>query len=186
MKEAQIMELLQCRSEHALEELERSYGGICTSIVRKILHDNRDVEEVVSDGYLRVWNTIPPERPRSLVAYLCRIMRNAALDRYDYNTAAKRNPALTTAFEELEAVLPTAQDGIAHLTERSELSEFINGFLRNLKQDTRRCFVRRYWYGQSIGEIAEATGFREEKVKSILFRTRNSMWKEMLRRGITL
>ena len=183
-----IIALFFDRQETALTAVKQRYGQLCLSVARRILPDPRDAEECVNDTCLRAWNTIPPARPQSLSAYLCAITRNLALDRYDYNHAAKRSTALTEACEELETCLPDAGSaGDARSMEtRQEFSDFLNGFLAKLKPEARIFFVRRYWYGESIREIAQAFAVSEEKVKSSLFRTRRRFAEAVRKEGISI
>ena len=182
MEDLQIINLLFERSETAISEMQQKFGRLCRSVISNILSDSRDVEECVGDTYMRVWNSIPPQRPTRLDSYLARIARNVALDRYDYNMASMRNSGLTLAYEELEACLPTF-DGEA---DSAQFRFFINRFLRELPKETRIMFVRRYWYGESVAEIARSLGFGEEKVKSSLFRTRNKLREAMEKEEIYL
>ena len=182
MEDLQIIGLLFQRSEIAIYALQQKFGGLCRSIISRILSDRRDIEECTSDTYMRVWNSIPPQRPGRLDSYLARIARNVALDRYDYNTASMRNNDLTTAYEELAAYLPhrdSETDGV-------EFRAFLNQFLRGLQKTPRIMFIRRYWYGESVSEIANALHCSEEKVKSSLFRTRNKLREAMIKEDIYL
>lgn len=185
MEDLNIIELFFRRSEQAIEEIRLKYEKLCASIVRRIVPDSRDVEECVSDTWLRIWNTIPPDRPDSLKSYVARVSRNLALDRYDYNTAEKRSTALTEAFEELEPCLPEAGD-YDHVERAGEFRAFINGFLRSLAEETRVIFVLRYWYGYSLAEIASQLSVSEPKIKSSLFRTRNRLLAEMTKEGMAI
>lgn len=182
MHDSQIIDLLFRRSEQAVTALQQRFGGLCKSVISRILPDGRDVEECVSDTYLRVWKSIPPQRPERLDSYVARIARNAALDRYDYNSALTRNSAMTLAFEELEHYIPSQKRSC----DASEFRSFLNRFLRGLPKETRILFIRRYWYGESIREIAAASGYSEEKVKTLLFRTRNKLRVEMTQEEIYL
>ena len=182
MEDLQIIGLLFQRSETAIFALQQKFGGLCKSIISNILPDNRDVEECMSDAFLRVWNSIPPQRPERLDSYIARIARNVALDRYDYNTASMRNTGMTLAFEELALYLPSRDQE----TDAVEFKSFINRFLRGLPKASRMMFVRRYWYGESIAQIADAFECSEEKVKSTLFRTRNKLRQAMIKEGIYL
>lgn len=172
MEDSQIIQLLFQRSEGALEQLYEKYGRLCRSVAARILPDDRDAEECVADACMKAWDSIPPEKPRSLAAWMSRVVRNLALDRRDYNTAACRASCLMTAFEELEPFLPSAPDGTV---ESGEFRRVLNDFLRELPEQTRICFIRRYWYGESVREIAEACRLREGTVKSLLFRTRDRL-----------
>ena len=178
-EDQKIIQLLFQRSENAIAAVQQKYGALCHCVARRLLADARDTEECVSDAYLHLWNAIPPERPRSLGAYLARITRNLALDRYNYNAAKRRSTALTDAFEELEPWLPTEQGDPGDETESMELRRVLNGFLRRQTPESRAYFLRRYWYGESIREIAEDCRVSESKVKTSLFRTRERLRDEL-------
>ena len=182
MEDLQIIGLLFQRSEAAISALQLKFGGLCRTIISHILPDSRDVEECTSDTYLRIWNSIPPQRPARLDSFVARIARNVALDRYDYNTASMRSSSLTTAYEELEFYLPS----LAQETDAVEFRTFLNRFLRDLEKTSRMMFIRRYWYGETVSEIAGAFGYSEEKVKSSLFRTRKKLRDAMIKEDISL
>lgn len=182
MEDLQIIALFWGRSEQAIRALQDKYGGLCRSVISNILPDRRDVDECVSDAYLRVWKSIPPQHPDRLDSYVARVARNAALDRHDYNRAALRNSSLSLAYEELEFVLPSHDGGIDAIVFRT----FLNQFLRSQKKEARMMFLRRYWYGDSIQQIAVAFGCGEEKVKSTLFRVRNKLRDAIIKEGIYL
>ena len=182
MEDQQIIGLLFQRSEAAISVLQQKFGRLCRSIISNILPDSRDVEECLTDTYLRIWNSIPPQCPARLDSYLARIARNVALDRYDYNSASMRSTNLTLAYEELTMYLPSGEKE----TDAIEFRAFINRFLQGLPKVSRMMFLRRYWYGESIGELAKAFECSEEKVKSSLFRTRNKLREAMIKEGIYL
>ena len=186
MEDGEIISLFFRRAETAIAQAQEKYGRLCLSVARHILPDDRDAEECVSDACLRAWNAIPPEHPRSLRSYLVRITRNLALDKYAYNNAEKRGTALTSAFEELEPCLPARLDDAENAVEAHELSRVLNGFLRAQSKEARIFFVRRYWYGESIREIAGACRVSEEKVKTSLFRTRNRLKNALAKEGIAV
>lgn len=185
LNDDEIVQLYFERSEDGIAQSQQQYGKLCRSVIRHILPDERDAEECLSDVLVRVWNSIPPERPHALGAFLARIARNLALDRYTFNNAEKRASALTEAFEELEPCLAGADDA-QRGAEAAEFNAWINAFLRAQTRKNRVFFVRRYWYGESVGEIARACGCSEEKVKSSLFRTRNRLREAMQKEEITL
>lgn len=185
MTDSQIINLFFQRSESALICVRETYGALCRSVARRILPDERDVEECLNDTCLKIWNAIPPERPDSLAAYLSRITRNLALDRYSYNNAEKRSTALTDAFEELEVCLPSSHS-VETEAQANELKRFLNHFLETQKKQNRIYFVRRYWYGESISDIAQTFGVSEEKVKSSLFRTRNLLRTALEKEGVSI
>ena len=160
MEDAQIIDHFFRRDPEAITAVQEKYEKRCLAAARHILPDARDAEECVSDVWLRLWNAIPPERPRSLAAYITTVTRRLALDKCDYNRAAQRRSDLTVAFEELEGCLP-AEDGAVRALEQQEFRRVLNGFLRKLTRQSRTYFIRRYWYGESIREIADSCGAGE-------------------------
>ena len=176
-----IIELYIQRDEQAIVRTEIKYGALCRSVARRILDDIRDAEECVSDTWMRTWNAIPPDRPNSLRAYLARITRNLAVDRYNYNTAAKRSTVLTEAFEELEPWLTTRSGDPDDELGLTELRRVLNDFLRRQSAEARVFFLRRYWYGESVRDIADECRVTESKVKTSLFRTRERLRAELER-----
>lgn len=186
MDDEQIIELFLRRSESAIPSLSDKYRRFCYNIIMKIIPDQRDIEECLNDLYLRIWNSIPPERPNCLSAYLAKITRNIALDRYSYNTAQMRNSDLTTAFAELEPYLYMKESSMEHYIDEYSFKEFINQFLRKQTKEARIFFIRRYWYGDSIKQIAAENNVSEEKVKTSLFRTRNKLKLAMQKEDVSL
>jgi len=182
LEDATIIDLFFKRDDTAIRETQAKYGKLCLYTARNILPDERDAEECAGDTLLRLWNAIPPERPRSLGAYIARVTRNLALDRYAYNSAEKRSTALTEAFEELEPML-SGGDVAQRTLEEREFKRFMGDFLRRQSREARIFFVRRYYYGESVREIAEDTDVTEEKVKSSLFRTRNRLREALKQEG---
>ena len=184
MGDDEILQLFYHRVEYAISAVEEKYGRLCRSVARGILKDERDVEECVNDTCMRAWNAIPPEKPRSLEAYLVRITRNLALDRYAYHHSQKRETALTEAYEELEACLPLAKDGPEEAAMVQELQRTLNDFLRAQPEDARRFFLRRYWYAESVKEVAQNCGVSESKVKMSLHRTRKKLREFLQKEGL--
>lgn len=182
MDDKTIVDLLFSRSEEGIEQIKNKYGRLCGSIIGHILPDTRDVEECVSDTYIRIWNTIPPEQPNSLQAYLAKIARNIALDKYAYNHAQRRDSALAISYEELEPCISCVDNEYSENTVR----ELLNGFLRKQPKEKRMMFVRRYFYGESNKEIADSFGYSEEKVRVTLFRMRNQLRDILLKEGVEL
>lgn len=182
-RDEEIIEMFFARAEEAIAHAQEAYGALCQSVVRRILPDQRDVEECVNDMYLRVWNAIPPERPGSLRAYMARIARNLALDRYSYNSASQRNTALTEAFEELEPWLPASVGDPDSAAENQFFRQVLNDFLRAQSGEARRFFLRRYWYGESSREIAESCQVSEAKVRTTLFRMRERLRSTLEKEG---
>lgn len=185
MNDEAIIQLYFAREQSAIDASEKAYGSLCRSIARRILCDGRDVEECISDLWLRVWNAIPPTRPNSLRAYLARVVRNLALDRAEYNSAARRKSAVEESFEELAPCL-CGDESTQRKLEEEELRVFLRDFLLAQPQKARVLFVRRYWYGESIRELASAFGSREETIRTSLFRTRTKLRAAMQKEGICL
>lgn len=182
MDDRQIIELYWARSETAITETANKYSRYCHSISYNILHNHEDAEECVNDTYLRVWGTIPPQRPNRLSAFLGKITRNLSLNRYERYTAKKRGfGQVPLVLEELQHCIPAA-GSIEQTIEDEVLAEIFNRFLASLPADTRKIFMRRYWYLSPIREIAEDYGFRESKVKMTLLRARNEL-KQCLEKG---
>lgn len=184
MEDGQIIGLFFARSEQAIEETMAAYRALCTAVARNILTDERDVEECIQDTCIRAWNTIPPQRPRSLGAFLASITRNLALDRYAYNHAEKRSTSLTAAFEELEPFLTHSADP-SECSGEQEFRQALHSFLKKLPREKRVIFVRRYFYGDSVRDVATFCGCTEGKVRTVLFRVRSDLKTALEREGIT-
>ena len=179
MEDSQIIELYWTRSEDAIQYTRERYESLCYALASRILSDRRDAEECVSEAYLRIWNAIPPERPARLGAFLAKIVRNLALDRYDYLRAARRNAELELAFDELGECLPDGAD-VEQAADGKEVAQAVSRFLRTQPQKVRKLFIRHYWYGDSLEVLAKAFGMSQSAVKSQLFRTRSKL-REALR-----
>lgn len=186
MDDKQIVELYWARSERAIAETDSKYGKLCHRIAFHILADSQDSEECVNDTYLKVWSVIPPQRPVKFPAFLGKITRNLALNRYERNTAGKRGGGeMTIALDELSECIP-AQTSVERQVDNRILAEKINVFLAGLTPETRKIFMRRYWEVCSVREIAQIYGITESKVKVLLFRTRGKLRAFLEQEGITL
>ena len=177
MNDQEIIALYWAKQERAISATAEKYGSYCHTIAYNILYDNFDAEECVNDTYLGAWNSIPPQRPNRLTAFLGRITRNLALNRYKHNKAAKRGGGqVEIALSELENCIPDIK-GVEQIVEEALLVSVINRFLYAQAKTKRNIFVLRYWYLYSIRDIADMYGERESKVKAILFRMRNELKK---------
>ena len=186
MDDHNIITLYFQRSEQAIAVTAAKFGNYCYSIAYHILQEQRDSEEVVSDTYLDAWNAMPPHKPNSLSAFLGRITRRNALDRWEYLHAAKRGRGeVLLVLEELNDCV-SAQGNPETEVQRQELGRAISLFLKQLPQIERKVFVRRYWYLESVREIAHNEGFSQSKVKSMLLRTRNKLRTYLEKEGITV
>lgn len=182
LEDSKIIELFFARVEQAIVELSAKYGTGCGRIARNILKNDLDAEECVNDTYLAVWNTIPPQKPDPLRSYVYRIVRNISIAKYHANTSVKRNSYYDVALEELESCLP-AFSTVEQEIEAKELSWLLDGFLGTLDRESRIMFVRRYWYADSISEIAERFQISENNVSVRLSRIRKKLKKYLKKEG---
>ncbi|MBQ9765421.1 MAG: sigma-70 family RNA polymerase sigma factor [Lachnospiraceae bacterium] len=183
MQDENIIELYFSRNETAISETDKKYSSYLRKIINMVLANKEDQEECLNDTYMTVWGKIPPDRPNFFRAYIAKIARNTALNRYDYNNAAKRNPNLELILSELEDCIPdtyTVEDEI----EGRYLRELLNSFLYGLEADKRVLFLRRYWFGISIEELASERGCGKSKIKTALFRIRNNLREYLEKEGI--
>ena len=175
MTDNEIIDLFFARNENAISEAKSKYGSGLRHIANNVLHNAEDCEECENETYFKAWNTIPPDEPRSyLFAYLAKIVRAVAINRFKSNTAQKRSAEFCELSQEIEMCIPSS------LTTENEydckkLSETVNAFLLTLPQEKCNIFIRRYWFGDSIRDIAARYGLSEGKVKSVLFHTRNEL-----------
>lgn len=182
MDDKRIVELFFERDEQAILESEKKYKRLITYIAKNILNSDSDSEEMVNDTYLRAWDSIPPNKPANLGAYLGKIARNLSLDRLSKRKTQKRGgDEVTLAFEELQGVI--GEEKGEGLIDEIALKDAINGFLAQLKSDKRILFVQRYWYFCSIEEIAKNNGLKENNVKIILLRLREKLKRHLEKEG---
>lgn len=186
MEDRQIIALYNERSEAALSETAAKYGKYCHTIAYNILYNEEDSEECVNDTWLRAWEVIPPQYPNRLSAFLGKITRNLALNRYKQNVAKKRGGGqVMFALEELAECVP-GTDNAEAAAEEALLIETLNRFLADLPAEKRKLFLRRYWYLCSVKEIAEDFGMSESNVKMTLLRIREQLKSALEKEGITL
>ena len=185
MDDSKIIELFYERSEQAIVELSKKYGDTCHKIAFNILKNDLDAQECVNDTYLGAWNTIPPQRPNPLRAYICRIARNIAIKRYHQNTAKKRNSYYDVALDELEDCLSSG-NSVEDEVSTAELTKMIDDFLDGLDKTNRVMFVRRYWFSESVSEIAALFNMNSHTVTVRLSRTRERLRRYLIERGVTI
>jgi len=183
LEDSKIIGLFFERSEQALEELNRKYGPAVRKTAANILNDRLDVEECVNDTYLRVWNSIPPQNPNPLVSYVCKIARNLAVNRYHANRAEKRNGNFTLILDEMEECIPSGVN-VETEAEAKELAAAINRFLSTLSPEDRLLFVRRYWYADSVTDLAVLTNGSPNRISVRLFRIREKLRKTLVKEGL--
>lgn len=183
MEDGKIVDMLFERQEQAIEEVDKKYGRYCYVISYGILNSAEDAKECVNDTYARVWESIPPHRPKKLSAFIGRITRNLSLDRYDRAKAQKRASGIGLIYDELEEMI---SEGSESALDSFVLRDAINSYLARLPKRTRIIFVRRYWYLSPISEIAEDMGLSESNVKAILFRARAKLKAHLEKEGISV
>lgn len=186
MNDWEIIALFWAKTESAISATAEKYGKYCHAVAYNILYNHFDAEECVNDTYLGAWNSIPPQKPNRLSAFLGKITRNLALNRYKRNSAAKRGYGqVEIALSELENCIPDIK-GVEQASEEALLVSVINRFLYAQTKTRRNIFVLRYWYLYSIGDIADLYGSSESKVKSLLFRMRNELKKILEKEDVYL
>ena len=178
---ADIIELLERRSELGLELLKEKYTSYCYSIIYRLLQDHEQTEEALSDVWLQIWNSIPPARPQRLRAYLAKTARNTALH-YIRREEAQKRSGVTVLLDELSECLPDPK----WERDTGDLRQLLRDFVSGLEQEERRIFLRRYWYGADIRQIAQEWGCTENRITGILFRTRKKLKKYLEKEGYAL
>ncbi len=182
MEDGDIVELYLSRNEAAIKETAIKYGQRLRNMAQSIVDDRETAGECENDTYLEAWNLIPPHEPRNyLFAFLGRIIRNIALNVCKKNARQKRYARYCELTQEMEECLPAANNTEAEI-EAKELTGLINRFLETCTEDQQTVFVRRYWYFEPVADIAEACGFSQAKVKTMLFRMREGL-KRYLEEG---
>ncbi len=183
LEDRDIIALFDARSEQAIDELGKKHGGYAKKVAFNILHDAQDAEETVNDTYLAVWNTIPPQNPDPLRTYVCRIARNLAVTRLREKTAEKRNGSYDAALDELAEVL-SAQETVESACAAAELTAAIDAFLDAVSYDDRYMFMRRFWYGDSVSDIAAAMRMGPHRVTVRLSRIRKRLSDYLKKEGL--
>lgn len=186
MTDQQIIELYWQRNEDAIPASEQKYGSYCTTVSRNILSDALDVEECVSDTWLRAWAAMPPERPNYLKMFFAKITRNLSLDRLKSNYAQKRGGGETDLIlEELEQCISSKGNTEEVYTAR-ELGRSINRFVHSLPEREGNLFVRRYFFGESLDVVAGRYGITSHNASVILSRVREKLKKHLTREGFSV
>lgn len=184
MEDRKIIDLFWQRKQTAIEETDRKYGNICRAIANGILSNREDAEECVDDTYMAAWDSIPPQRPVHLSAFLYRIVRNLSFNRLKERYAQKRGGGeLDAVFDELEDCV-ASDFSVERAFETKELVKEINDFLLSLSKDDRIIFSYRYWLMLPTAEIAERLGFKESKVRTSLSRSRKKLRNHLIKEGL--
>ena len=182
MDDLMIIDLYFARDEQAIKETDIKYGKLCFSMANNILSNDEDSEECVNDTYLSVWNKIPPTRPSNFRAFICKIVRNLSIKKLEFNLRLKRTQNVTVSYAELEEVLPDTRT--APEWEYENLGKIISDFLDSEKEDARNVFIRKYYFFDSISDIAARYSFTESKVKNMLYHSRNKLREILKKEGI--
>ena len=185
VEDSQIIELYWQRDEQAIAETAQKYGAFCFTIASSILTVREDAEECINDTYHQVWNAIPPQRPIRFRPWLGRIVRNAAINLWNKNHTQKRYAGMTALLHELEECIPAPQTAEQSLEEK-ELTQLIERWLRSLSPEDRILFVRRYWYGVPLQELAAQQGILPGKLAGRMHRLRSALKTVLEREGICL
>lgn len=186
MEDSQIIDLYWDRNETAIAETGKKYGSYCRAIARNILHCEEDSEECVNDTYLSTWNALPPQRPNILSAFLGKITRNLAFDRYSFNHAQKRGGGeISVVLDEIGEIV-SDKDDLEQITDGKELICAINAFLAELSPERRQMFVMRYWYTDTVSTIAKQFGIADNTCSVRLSRVREQLKQYLTSRGFEL
>ena len=178
MNDGEIIELLNKRDEKALNAISERYGGLCRSLIRNVLPDERDVEECMSTVLMKLWSSIPPAKPDNLKAYAAKSARNEALMRWRANRS--RGIGELEPLDELAGTMPPVDDEVM----AKELRASVERYLKKLPPEKRRVFTQRYWFMEPIAKIAGENGISESKTASMLFRIRNGLRKHLEKEGL--
>ena len=184
MDDRKIIALYWDRDEEAIRATDAAYGKPLHRLAERIVQNREDAQECVSDTYFAAWDSIPPHRPSYFFAYLAKICRNFAFGILDKREAAKRQALVVELTYEMQECVPDrmAQDRF----EDRETGQAINAFLETLRREERLIFLRRYWYADTIAEIAERYEITQSKVKTQLHRTRQKFRDYLEKEGIAV
>ena len=184
MEDSAIVTLYWQRSEQAIAESDTKYGPYCGHIAYGLLQNSEDTQECVSDTWLAAWNAMPPHRPAVLRLFLGKLTRRLSLQRLRRQGRLKRGGGeAALALEELSQCVDGSGD-VQQGLEATELAARINDFVLALPQAERRVFLCRYWYLDSVAEIAIRFGFSTSKVKSMLYRIRQQLRQTLEQEGL--
>lgn len=175
LSDEEIVELYWKREERAIAQTDAKYGRYLFKIAYNILHDRPDCEECLNDTYLGTWNRIPPARPNAFQIFLSKIMRNIAVDRFRRNSVKRKIPSsLMSSLDELDECVsyePSVEEAYAI----EQLKRILNSYLRSLSDRDATVFICRYYYADSIADIAEMLNVSERTVNRILATLRNGL-----------
>lgn len=186
MEDEQIVTLYWNRDEAAIQETQTKYDRYLTKIACNILADMEDSRESVNDTYLAAWNSIPPQRPSVLSAYLAKLTRRISIDRFRYRTRDKRRDSqYALSLSELDDCVSggnTTED----IINVKLLADTIGIYLRLQSEEARNAFIGRYYFLDSLKEVAAYCGMSESKCKSLLYRTRVGLKEYLEKEGFSI
>lgn len=186
MEDSKIVALYWARDEEAIRQTQIKYGRYCYAIAYSILHSREEAEECENDTYLDAWRSMPPHKPQLLSAFLGKITRRISLDKWRRSTAEKRGGGeVSLSLSELTDCISDSKS-IDDNLQADELAKLIDAFLRTLPPDERSVFLCRYWYFDTVADIAKQFGFGQSKVKTMLLRTRRKLKTHLEKEGITI
>ncbi len=184
MDDCKIIELFHDRSEFAIKALKEKYSKMYLSIFRELLTSNEDIEECENDLLLAIWNSIPPNNPNYLIAYVCKIARRISINKFKYSTRQKRNHNYTVSLSEFEECITSGLNQFP--SDESKLVDILNNFIKNLDNQTRVLFIRHYVYLEPIKDLSKRFGISENSISVKLFRARKKLQKELNKEGIEI
>ena len=177
MDDQKIIDLYFSRDEMAIQETASKYGSLCQQISENIVGNTSDAEECVNDTYLKAWNSIPPTRPASLGAFVCKIVRRLSINRLKYNRRLRRNCEVDVALHELEDCIPMPEES------SKELAWLLEDFLSKQEPLDQKLFMGRYWHAYPVNMMAKAYGMTSGAVSAKLYRIREKLKQYMNERG---
>ena len=184
MQDKAIVELFLERNECGIKEASEKYNNYCMRISMNILNNIEDSEECFNDALLGAWKAIPPHHPENLAAFLGKLTRNAAINRYNARHADKRAAGeYAVSIHELDECIPDVKDVESHV-DAAYLEQVIDNFLREQKSDNRNIFLLMYYYSCSVCDISRRTGISEGTIKSTLSRMRNRLKNYLKKEGV--
>ena len=184
--DSEIIELLLRRDESALQLITDKYRSLYRSVIREMLSNENDVVECENDLLLAIWNSIPPNRPENLAAYISALARRGGISRFRYNTRQKRSEGYTVILSELDEVLPNTDPSVQDMHSDENIANIISDFLRSADIETRILFIRRYVYLESVSEISKRYKISENNISVKLHRARVKLKKLLEKEGISL
>ena len=186
MNDKDIIGLFNARSEEAISETDKKYGGVCRHTAYNILGNHEDTEECVNDTYLKVWNVIPPKQPEKLGAFILRIVRNSAINLFKQRGSLKNGGGYSSvSFEEISEFLPAADD-VDISVDRRAFTDALERFLNTLPKNRRVMFVRRYFYCSTYSDIAKEMHITEGSAAASVRRTREKLREFLEKEGIRI